>query len=340
MHRIFTICMLAAALLACLGARAPAQLENPLVARGDRSYPPYEYTDENGDPAGFNVELLYALAEEMSMDIRISMGPWSRVRKQLEAGEIDIITGMHYSGQRDSHVDFSVPHTRVSHVAFVRKTDNIESAADIAQKAIIVQQDDIMHDYVRKNGMGRSVHPVDDPEAALSLLASGTHECALLPLRHGLYYIKQNRYDNLVAIEPPILQTKYCFAVQEGAKDLLSRLNEGLFALKNKGTYREIYQKWFGIYEKQDAWQTLRYYILGLSVALVLLGGSLMWTYLLRKQVAARTRDLEEQTRQHQQTAQALKHSEAWKQSAGPCFPATHGRGGSRPEARKAANSW
>jgi len=310
MTRIFTICMLAAVLLTCLGAQAPAQPENPLVARGDQSYPPYEYSDENGEPAGFNVELLHALAEEMNMNIRISMGPWSRVRKQLETGEIDIITGMHYSAQRDARADFSVPHTRVSHVAFVRKTDNIESAADIAQKSIIVQRGDIMHDYVRSNGLGRSVHPVDDPEAALALLASGTHDCALLPLRHGLYYIKQNGYDNLVAIEPPVLQTKYCFAVQEGAKDLLSRLNEGLFVLKNKGTYREIYQKWFGIYEKQDAWQTLRYYVFGLAAALVLLGGSLMWTYLLRKQVAARTRALEEQTRQHQQTARALKRSE------------------------------
>ena len=36
--------------------------KDTLIAGGDRAYPPYEYLDEEGRPAGFNVDLVNAVA--------------------------------------------------------------------------------------------------------------------------------------------------------------------------------------------------------------------------------------------------------------------------------------
>ncbi|MFP4257278.1 MAG: transporter substrate-binding domain-containing protein [Desulfobacterales bacterium] len=311
MRGFLTISILAA-ILACFVSAAETRESRQFSARGDNNYPPYEFNDRDGNPSGFTVEILRAAAAETGMDVSISLGPWNEVRTELENREIDIITGMYYSGQRDKLVDFSVPHTMVSHSVFVRNSDKgTDPEDDLSDKALIVQSGDIMHDYVIEHGLGRSVHQVENPEEALFLLESGIHDCALLPLRQGLYFIEKHGHENITALDPPILQSKYCFAVKQGEDGLLARLNEGLFALKTKGEYRDIYNKWFGVYEKKDTWETLKYYVFALGAALLLLCGSLLWSRSLKKQVSARTRELEEQTAKHRETAEALKITES-----------------------------
>ena len=46
--------------LALLAADLPP---DPLVARGDRNFPPYEFINANGEPDGFNIDLLKAIKD-------------------------------------------------------------------------------------------------------------------------------------------------------------------------------------------------------------------------------------------------------------------------------------
>ena len=66
-----------------LHAKWFAALELPshrrIVIGGDHNYPPYEYLDEKGRPAGFVVDLTRALAREMGLDIEIRLGPGRRL---------------------------------------------------------------------------------------------------------------------------------------------------------------------------------------------------------------------------------------------------------------------
>ncbi len=68
-----------------------------LLVRGDHNYPPYEFLDEDGSAMGFNIDMVRAVTEVMGLEIEIRLGPWNEVRKDLEAGWIDAITGMYYS---------------------------------------------------------------------------------------------------------------------------------------------------------------------------------------------------------------------------------------------------
>jgi polar amino acid transport system substrate-binding protein len=40
-----------------------------IIVGGDRDYPPYEFLDKNGNPAGYNVELTRAIAEVMGIKV-------------------------------------------------------------------------------------------------------------------------------------------------------------------------------------------------------------------------------------------------------------------------------
>ncbi|NIQ98083.1 MAG: transporter substrate-binding domain-containing protein, partial [Desulfuromonadales bacterium] len=51
-----------------------------IVVGGDHSYPPYEFLDENGQPAGYNVELTRAVARQLGVDVDFQLRPWYATR--------------------------------------------------------------------------------------------------------------------------------------------------------------------------------------------------------------------------------------------------------------------
>ncbi|MGB9079874.1 MAG: ATP-binding protein [Desulfuromonadaceae bacterium] len=87
---------------------------------------------------------------------------------------------------------------------------------------------------------------------------------------------------------------RYCYAVDKGDADLLSRLNEGLAILKKTGQYEKIYNKWLGVLEPQpvDLRTTVKHAAVVVVPLLLVLGGFALWSRTLHRQVALRTADL------------------------------------------------
>ena len=54
---------------------------------------PYEFIDSNGNPAGFTVDRLRAIADVMGMKLDIRLGEWAKVHDDLLAGRIDMALG-------------------------------------------------------------------------------------------------------------------------------------------------------------------------------------------------------------------------------------------------------
>jgi polar amino acid transport system substrate-binding protein len=306
------------ALMVCLvGVAFPALADKPvqgqsprIIVGGDNNFPPYEFLDANGQPAGYNVALIEAVADVMGMEIEIRLAPWADVRQALERGEIDVLQGMFYSEERDQLVDFSTPHTIVHHAIFVRRgSDQISALEDLQDKEIIVQNGDIMHDYVTMYDISAQVFPVESPADALRLLAAGEHDCALLAEMQGLFLAREFALTNITTAGPPFYPTKYGFAVREGDTGLLSRLNEGLEIVKATGRYTEIHDQWLGVLESQSSsLGTISKYVgLALIPAFLIVLGSVLWSRSLSRQVAQRTNDLESEITRREQAEEALK---------------------------------
>ncbi|NDV24953.1 transporter substrate-binding domain-containing protein [Desulfovibrio sp. JC022] len=265
---------------------------NSLIVRGDFNYPPYEYLD-NGIPSGFNVDIMQAVAEVMGLQIKINLGPWSEVRRQLEEGKIDALTGMYYSPDRARLVEFSTPHIIVSHAIFVREDSSIRTLEDLAGKKILVQRDDIMHDFASNNCPDTTLVLVESQVDALKLLASGQYDAALLGKLQNLFWVQKEGISNIITVGPPIRPGKYCFATRKGNLKLRDQLNEGLSIIKNSGKYDEIYEKWFGIYEHTSVYREMaRYAAWVLTPLVVFLIFFILWTWLLRSQVRKKTAEL------------------------------------------------
>ncbi|MGX9365158.1 PAS domain S-box protein [Desulfoplanes sp. PS50] len=267
-----------------------------LQVRGDVLYHPFEFQDETGQPAGFNVDMIRAVAREMGLEIKIELGPWHEVRSQVEQGEIDILMGMSKSLDRDRLVDFSIPHYISSFAVFVPKGSSITSLHHISKKTVLVQQGGTGHDYVHKLEDVEHVIAVDTVADALRDLRQGRGDCALLPRLQAMVVIHEQDWTDVIPVGEPILQRGYCFAVPEGRSDLLAVLNEGLSIIKDSGEYDAIYDRWLGVYEPtmQDYQRTVRYAAMGVVFLVFLVGGISLWNWQLKKKVARTTKQLAE----------------------------------------------
>ncbi|OEU68678.1 MAG: histidine kinase [Desulfovibrio sp. S3730MH75] len=285
---LFVICALTVFIFV-LPAKAFA---DRILVQGDSNYPPYEFLD-NGIPSGFNIDIMREVAAIMGLKIKIDLGTWDDVRSSIEAGRIDALTGMYFSPERAQLIEFSTPHNIVSHTIFVRLESSIRSLDDLSNKQILVQRGDIMHDYAVKHFPKATIIPVESQIQALKLLSSGKYDAALLGKLQNLFWATKEGITNVMTIGPPLKPTEYCFAVRKGDKKLLSQLNEGLSLLKNSGKYDNIYNKWFGVYERKSIYlEVIRYISWIMAPVLAFLVFFVFWAWLLKHKVKKKTAEL------------------------------------------------
>lgn len=266
-----------------------------IVVGGDRDYPPYEFIDKNGQPSGYNVELTRAIAEVMGMKVEFRLGGWSEMRAALQNGSIDVLEGMSYSVERADEVDFSQPHTIVNHAVFARRdSPGINSLEELEGKSVAVHRSGIMHDYLVNKKFSGRLTLTETPADALRQLAAGKTDYAIVAIVPGMYIIRELKLTNLIPAVRNVATQRYCYAVDKGNAELLSRFNEGLAILKKTGQYELIYNRWLGVLEPPQAdLRTIARYAAVVVVPLILLlGGFAIWSRALHRQVALRTADL------------------------------------------------
>ncbi|MCX8033134.1 MAG: transporter substrate-binding domain-containing protein [Thermoleophilia bacterium] len=268
----------------------------PIVVGGDANFPPFEYLDDKGRPAGYNVELTYAVAAAVGIPVEIRLGPWADMRQALMTGSIDALQGMFYSPERDEFFDFSVPHLVTNGVAVVRQGDRDPPASveELKGLRVAVERGDIMHDWASEQGLDSQLVALPSVPEALAAVSRGEADCALVVRPVALYYIAKSGLRDLVVGKTSLLTPEYCFAVKDGRGALLAQFSEGLALIKQSGEYRRIYEKWLGVYEKpRPSTRTiLRYVGYAVGPLVVILLAVLAWLWALRREVARRTKEL------------------------------------------------
>ena len=306
--------MLALLLLTCphsvMAAQTSKNEPRLIIIGGDRDYPPYEFIDKDGQPNGYNVELTRAIAEVMGMRVEIRLGGWAEMRQALQNGTIDALQGMSWSNERAGEVDFSLPHTVVNHAVFARSdSPAVSSLDDLAGRTVAVHRLGIMHDYLVRNGSQARLVLTDTPADAMRMVAAGKTDFAVVAIVPGMYLIRELKLDNVLPVVRNVATHRYCYAVDKGDAELLSRLNEGLAILKKTGQYEKIYNKWMGVLEPQqvDLRTTAKYAAVVVVPLLLILGGFALWSRTLHRQVALRTADLTREIAERRHAEEELR---------------------------------
>ena len=221
-------------------------------------YPPFSVTD-SGEADGFSVELLKAVAAETGIRLTFRIDEWSVIKEELRNGELDVLPLVSYSEERDEYYDFTVPYIVMYGNIFVR-TDNstIFSEEDLIGKEIAVMNGDTAHEYALRMGYSDRLVLTSTFQEAFQRLQDGEFDAVLAQSLVGEKIISDMGLNNVKAVNQLAddgisrikttlsgFEQKFCFAVKEGDRELLAKLNEGLAVVSVNGTYNQLYEKWF-----------------------------------------------------------------------------------------------
>jgi signal transduction histidine kinase len=296
------------------GPPAPGSPGGPpprtIVVGGDRDYPPYEFLDADGRPAGYNVDLTRAIAEVMGLRVEIRLGSWADMRAALRDGRIDALQGMSVSDERAREFGFTPPHTIVHHAIFARKgTPAVSSLEALRGHRVVLHRGGIVDDTLTRAGMGDMLIRTATPADALRLLASGQGEYAVVAALPGSYIRRQLGLTNLEPVATGVASHAYAYAVRAGDAELRTRLAEGLAILEQTGRHQQIYDRWLGVLEPARlTWTTFAKYGAVVFVPLVLgLLAALAWTRSLHREVGQRTASLAREVAERQKAVEELR---------------------------------
>lgn len=267
-----------------------------LVIGGDENYPPYEYLDENGQPAGFNVDLTRAIAEEMGLDVEIRLGPWNTIFQELQDGRIDMVQGLFYSPERDRTLSFSQPHSVVDHVLVTRKESPVpDDLSSLPGLSLLVMEGDISQEFLTREYPGVSLILAGSQEEALLRLSRGEGDAALTARIPAYYWLEKDKLKSLEVGSRSYLSGEYNYGALEQNYRLIQAFTQGLSSLKATGRYHTISSKWLGVYEEHTGitWEDLRRLLLFALLPLtVVFAAWFLWSRSLKLQVNQRTAEL------------------------------------------------
>ena len=296
-----------------------------ILAASELDYPPFAIV-RDGEPAGFSVDILKAVMRVMDLEVEISVGPWHEIKEKLKSGEIEVLPLVALSDERLEYLDFTTPYLLMHGAIFVRQGyHGISDLKDLRDKEVAVMRDDSAHEYLIENDLGGNLILTDTYTEALRALADGKHDAVVAQRLMGLQLIKQLGLTNVDIVpglmhgeerslkpfdnQVPIFGQKFCLAVKKGDSVLLRHLNEGLAIIAANGVYEELYNKWFGpiLLPAVSLGKVMRYLFLITGPIFFLVGILGLW--LMRREIDRKTRSLQREIEQRQQTEEALQDS-------------------------------
>ncbi len=236
----------------------PAPSTQTLTVAINASFKPFLFVDENQKLAGFDIDLLNAIAEVADVEIGFVNTDFEDVLAGVASGEYDAgMSAITINDTRRERVDFTEPYftSGEAPVSFfgagqglavpVGSTTITGTESLTAETRVGMKTGTTGEDYVREQTPAEAV---GFPEAgpALDALQRGEVDAVVLDRSVVADYIKTNPGTVMIA-GGPLTEEAYGIAVTKNRPDLLLLLNATLEELRANGTYQQLVNKWFGM---------------------------------------------------------------------------------------------
>lgn len=223
-----------------------------LVVVTEATFPPFDTTDDDGNIAGFDMDLMQAIAEDQGFEIEFKDIGFDSLIPALQSDEGDIIAaGMNSQDpERREKVDFAEPYFDSQLVLVVAENnttinsvDDLTSSMKVAGQIGTTGADEC--NALADSGKIGSAVILDKVSDAMLQLKNGDIDAIILDKPVTESYIKKQPGVAKIVGEPIGELERYAFAVKKGNSELLDKINAGLKNMKENGTYDELVEKWF-----------------------------------------------------------------------------------------------
>ena len=304
--------ILAAVLLVIAAFCAPACAARDVkVALTDLR--PSLYTDDQGKPTGFFVDMIEELAAQEGWNVIWVRGSLSESWARLASGEIDLLPGVAASQEREKQYDFNhEPALSVWSQVYAKPGTGISTILDLDGKRIAIVRGDIsgiaFRDYARRFDINATYVERETPVEIFSAVAGGEADALVV---FNIAGQDDARTYGLSATPVMFNPTPLAFAVQKGKNQDLLRVLDSYIAQgksSSSSTYSQLMQKWYGIRAGDGIIPPWLWWGLALVAACAVLFVAM--SVILRRQVRKKTAELAQQNKDLQAEVEHRKHAE------------------------------
>lgn len=254
MKNAFLICL---AVLCFITAGCSQKAHDKLIVGMELSYPPFEMTDEKGNPAGISVDLAQTLGKYLNREVEIQNTPFDGLIPALKTGKIDlIISSMTATPERAQSIDFSDPYLRTGLCLLVNKNSSIQSIQDLDQpgKTVAVKKGTTGHTYATGNMKQAKVLVLDKESACVLEVVQGKAD-AFIYDQMSTYQNWKHNEETTRPILKPFKEESWAVGIQKGNTELQSKVNQFLKDFKNRGGFEELGDKY--LKDQKEAFRKL-----------------------------------------------------------------------------------
>ena len=243
---LLTVAMAATLLVGC------GNDDNTLIVGFDAEFPPYGYQDDNGEYAGFDLDLAAEVCERNGWELVKQPINWDSKDMELDAETIDCIwNGFTMTGREDQYT-WSCAYIDNSQVFVVKADSGITSQADLAGKNVGVQADSSALAALENTEEGgaadlastfKSLTQYGDYNTGFMELESGVIDALAMDIGVANYQIEA-RGDEYVMLEEKLATEQYAVGFKLGNTELRDKLEKTLLEMAEDGTVLEIAKEW------------------------------------------------------------------------------------------------
>jgi len=245
---LFLALILALSVLAACGNSSKTDDKKWIIAT-DTVFKPFEYTNENNEFVGIDVDILAAIAEDQGFTYELQSLGWDAALAAVQAGQADgLIAGATIKQERiDSGWIFSDGYYDATQTFVVKKDSEIASFEDLSGKNVAVKNGTAGMDFANslKDEYGFTVTVFEDSPTMYQDVILGNSVACVEDTPIMAASIKEGGLDLEIPEGMESESAPYGFAIMnKDNQALLDAFNAGLANIKANGKYQEILDKY------------------------------------------------------------------------------------------------
>lgn len=218
---------------------AAVQARGHLIVALEPEFKPFEYVDEHGELAGFDVDLARAIGQELGVGVTFRSVEWESILPALLTGEADlIVSGMTATEERAQKVAFTRPYHRTITCLLVStsKAAGLTTFEDLDEvgRIVTVKEGTTGDTTARARLAHATVKAFPSELAAAQEVATGMADAFLYDLVSIRNHHERSPTTTYV-IETPVTTEPYAIACRRGEADTVRRLDAILEAMEADG---------------------------------------------------------------------------------------------------------
>ena len=219
--------------------------EHPLVYEDAWDLWPYVFLNENGEPDGYNIDLLKMIFKRLNIPYIVKLKPTLEAQEDLKNGKSDLMLRMDASFSRGNSLYSNTIIQLFTHSVVSPQSSNVvlRTGKDLKGHQVIVHEGSFSHHMIMDEGWTKDIKAYDDMKEAIQKLRTDEQGVIIWNTMSLKWLMRKYKTDNLVISPIDIPAGEYKFMSKN--RHLLNQIDSVYTELRVDEQLEAIRNKWF-----------------------------------------------------------------------------------------------